>query len=278
MFLKIAHAMGTTKDKIKYTNSLEAFEESYMKGIRYFEVDLDVTKDGKIVAFHEENEWGELWLGSPLEKYDYNKIIKFRYFNKNNILFLENLIELLDKYKDIFFIFDTKRKRKKVKFLIRNDKKREILFLNRKILKNLNKKNIDIDENKFWINFIKLFNFENYNYYNNDELIYKEITSNISKKNVLNRIIPQVHIENIEVVSSIYDFPVKIWKDTQKSRIKTDLKNALKFNCQYYSCAYRPKIEEIKLKFNDNGVKVLTYSFGEIPLNKLNTDGAYIDI
>jgi glycerophosphoryl diester phosphodiesterase len=276
MFLKIAHAMGTTKNSIKYTNSIEAFKESYEKGVRYFEVDLDLTKDGRIVAFHEENENAELWLKKPLVECNYKEIKEFRYYNNVKILSIEELIKILEKHKDVFFIIDTKRKRKKVTFIKKNC--REINFLNRKILKILNKKNIDITENKFWVNILNLLGFEMYNYYNNDDLIYKNIISKISDKNSFNRLIPQVHIENIEVISKLYDFPIKVWKDTQKSRTEADLKNALKYKCQYYSCTYNKNISEVKEKFNSIGIKVLTYSFAEVELDKLNVDGAYIDL
>lgn len=47
----IAHALGGYK-KTAYTNTKEAFENSYRKGFRFFEVDLTITPDNKIIAFH----------------------------------------------------------------------------------------------------------------------------------------------------------------------------------------------------------------------------------
>ena len=40
-------------DGIQYSNSLEAFQLNYSKGFRLFEVDLMLTLDEKVVAFHD---------------------------------------------------------------------------------------------------------------------------------------------------------------------------------------------------------------------------------
>jgi glycerophosphoryl diester phosphodiesterase len=49
----IAHAGGAIESVI-YTNSLEALDLSYSKGCKLFELDLNETTDGKIVATHDE--------------------------------------------------------------------------------------------------------------------------------------------------------------------------------------------------------------------------------
>ena len=48
----IAHAGGAVKG-LTYTNSLEAFNASYEKGYRFFEVDFSWTSDREIVAIHD---------------------------------------------------------------------------------------------------------------------------------------------------------------------------------------------------------------------------------
>lgn len=48
----IAHAAGEAS-WYRYTNSLEALDNSYGKNFRYFEIDLETTKDGKIVLLHD---------------------------------------------------------------------------------------------------------------------------------------------------------------------------------------------------------------------------------
>lgn len=50
--LMIAHAGGAI-DGDKYTNSLEAVKQSIVKGYKFIELDLLITKDDKIVAAHD---------------------------------------------------------------------------------------------------------------------------------------------------------------------------------------------------------------------------------
>tara|TARA_B100000902_G_C27186771_1_gene851751 strand:+ start:8 stop:787 length:780 start_codon:yes stop_codon:yes gene_type:complete len=52
----IAHAGGSI-DSYVYTNSLESLEKNYSLGARYFELDLLVTSDKKIVAAHDWVSW-----------------------------------------------------------------------------------------------------------------------------------------------------------------------------------------------------------------------------
>ncbi len=52
----IAHAGGAIEG-FSYTNSLEALNQSYKNGLRYFELDLNTTRDNKIVATHDWSNW-----------------------------------------------------------------------------------------------------------------------------------------------------------------------------------------------------------------------------
>lgn len=52
----LAHGGGAI-DQLKKTNSLQALNENYNKGIRYFELDLNLTSDQKIVATHDWESW-----------------------------------------------------------------------------------------------------------------------------------------------------------------------------------------------------------------------------
>ncbi len=47
----IAHAGGGING-LTYTNSLEALEENYKKGFRFFEIDLDISSDDVIILYH----------------------------------------------------------------------------------------------------------------------------------------------------------------------------------------------------------------------------------
>ena len=52
----IAHAFGSPPTGETYTNSLEAFRESYRKGFRVFEVDMVRLGDGRIALAHDRFE------------------------------------------------------------------------------------------------------------------------------------------------------------------------------------------------------------------------------
>jgi len=52
----IAHAGGEINGSI-YTNSLEALNNSYKNGIKYFELDIRLTSDGHLIAMHDFQQW-----------------------------------------------------------------------------------------------------------------------------------------------------------------------------------------------------------------------------
>jgi len=53
--LMIAHAGGGYKGQ-NYTNSIEALNENYLQGFRYFEIDFSWTSDNQLVCMHD---WGK---------------------------------------------------------------------------------------------------------------------------------------------------------------------------------------------------------------------------
>ncbi|PWD97997.1 sulfatase-like hydrolase/transferase [Marinilabilia rubra] len=76
----IAHAGGMI-DGYKYTNSLEALNESYQKGFRLFELDIIETSDGHFVAAHDWEHWAEITgyegtLPPSFQKFREQKIYK----------------------------------------------------------------------------------------------------------------------------------------------------------------------------------------------------------
>lgn len=98
----IAHALGGYKGQ-QGTNSLEAFQESLQKGFKLFEVDLNFTKDGVLVAKHDWHNGKCRWDWLTLE--NFRKRMKSQ--NLTGLTFTEILI-LMDKIKDIFLIIDIK--------------------------------------------------------------------------------------------------------------------------------------------------------------------------
>ena len=58
----ITHAGGATAEG-RYSNSRTALESSYAAGIRWFEVDLALTSDGKAVLLHDWDGSWTFWFG-----------------------------------------------------------------------------------------------------------------------------------------------------------------------------------------------------------------------
>lgn len=109
----VVHAMGSVAGK-RVTNSLEAFESNYDKGIRLFEVDLMLTSDNFIVARHDWLAYLAVMLeqdipGHMLEKpLSYSEFRKLKINQKFNPLGLEDIIQLMISHEDAFIITDTK--------------------------------------------------------------------------------------------------------------------------------------------------------------------------
>lgn len=105
-FRTIAHAMGGIDD-IAYTNSLDAFEENYNNGARYFEIDVSITKDNQLVLWHD-------WGYSPNGVYNLDNIptkqefLEIDSLGKYQPLAVEDLRYILKRYNDVYFITDTK--------------------------------------------------------------------------------------------------------------------------------------------------------------------------
>lgn len=92
----IAHAGGEI-DGIKYTNSLEAVNQSIKLGANFIELDLRTTSDGVIVAVHDWNEFksmtGNQLADVPLNLQDF-KCSKYSY--KYSTLTINDVIKLLE--------------------------------------------------------------------------------------------------------------------------------------------------------------------------------------
>ena len=103
----IAHAMGGI-DGQSYSNSLEAFEENYAEGYRYFEVDFSYTSDGELVLWHD---WAinrinrSVQPGYVPSKAEFSSM---RIFDRYTPLTLEDLFKLMLQYPDIWIVSDTK--------------------------------------------------------------------------------------------------------------------------------------------------------------------------
>ena len=104
----VAHAFGGKGTKT-YTNSKEAFEYNYDLGHRVFEVDFDLTNDGKTICSHDEDYWRYITGNENNDiEYSYDNFINTPLFNDYTPLDGEDIIDLLKQYQDIYIITDTK--------------------------------------------------------------------------------------------------------------------------------------------------------------------------
>lgn len=107
-FPVIAHAMGTVDGRTE-TNSLDAFLESYEAGHRVFEVDLQLTSDGHLIARHD---WDQISYYN-LEQ-TYAGVMDLKTFQNTPICFfytpmtIDDMVALMKQYPDIYFVTDSK--------------------------------------------------------------------------------------------------------------------------------------------------------------------------
>ncbi|MBI0577831.1 hypothetical protein IEC97_10690 [Neobacillus cucumis] len=105
----IAHGMGGVERK-RVTNSLKAFQSNYKDGIRVFEVDLVFTTDGHLVARHDWHAYMYPFLGQE-NKGDQLSLQEFKNLKIHDgwePLSVYDLIMLMKRYPDVYFVTDTK--------------------------------------------------------------------------------------------------------------------------------------------------------------------------
>ena len=102
----VAHAMGQVDDKTG-TNSLEAFQASYARGYRMFEMDLSLTSDGYVVLRHD---WDDgIQAGMDGENIPTRAaFLETPIYGVYTPLSFGDVLGLLEMYPDIFFITDSK--------------------------------------------------------------------------------------------------------------------------------------------------------------------------
>ena len=108
--LYIAHAMGGVLG-ITYTNSYEAFLLNYSLGLRVFEADFSLTEDNQVVLLHELGNWESATInGVSVSDYSftYNNFKSSLLNGQFHTLSLEDLLELMVEYPDIYIVTDTK--------------------------------------------------------------------------------------------------------------------------------------------------------------------------
>jgi len=100
----IAHALGENNG-VFYTNSKEAFINSYKKGFRQFEVDLTKTTDNKVVCFHAFNQKIYENLHIKQKNFTHDEFMSEEIFSAPEYKFtpidLEQFVSLMKTHKNI---------------------------------------------------------------------------------------------------------------------------------------------------------------------------------
>jgi hypothetical protein len=105
----VAHALGSPPAGPPYTNSREAFVESYRKGFRAFEVDMVRLADGVTVLAHDlrAKHYG-IAKGTDIADLTSAQMRTKRFDDRYEVRFADDLITLMEKYRDATAILDTK--------------------------------------------------------------------------------------------------------------------------------------------------------------------------
>ena len=196
----IAHAGGSIEGFI-YTNSLEALNSNYKKGIRYFELDINKTRDKEFVAVHDWQEWKKMTgydgeIPPTLKDFKSHKIYK-----KYTPLTLKNIDKWFSAHPDAIFVTD---KIKNVDSLLLDFKNKDRVIMELFSLDEVNKgisRGINVMPN--WDVFK---NFEDDSIYNlikklNIKYMVAENKIIYSKKKLLKRLSNIIKISTIDDIS-----------------------------------------------------------------------------
>ena len=108
----IAHALGGI-DGNTYTNSKEAMEKSYSRGLRVMEADMSLSSDGKLILLHSTEMENLSKLGLPLS---WNKnlpteeeFLNTKILGRYHTLNFKEVCQYMSKHKDMYLVVDLKK-------------------------------------------------------------------------------------------------------------------------------------------------------------------------
>jgi glycerophosphoryl diester phosphodiesterase len=107
----VAHALGSPGGLAQsepYSNTREAFDASYANGFRAFEVDMILLADGEVLVAHDYREDQYGLPDGTFPTLTRPEVEGLRFEGKYDILFGEDLIEIMVEHDDAWFILDTK--------------------------------------------------------------------------------------------------------------------------------------------------------------------------
>jgi len=98
-----AHACGGI-DGVAYTNSWEALNQSYQKGIKVIELDMTVTSDARVVISH--NFMPEISGKFDTETPTFDEFMNYSIAGKYTPMSLQMLLEFMEKHPDVYIVVD----------------------------------------------------------------------------------------------------------------------------------------------------------------------------
>ena len=101
----IAHAGGSIDD-YRYLNVLESLDKNYLKGLRLFELDLQLTSDNFIVATHDWESWKKMSGFKGNTPPTLNEFNKYKILDKFTALDYRKINNWFKKNKDTLLITD----------------------------------------------------------------------------------------------------------------------------------------------------------------------------
>lgn len=109
----MAHALGVSESGKSYQNTRAVFERSYEKGYRYFEVDLALTTDGKLVCCHGWSKKNCEKIGMEyqpsFENMTYDLFMQQK-VDGNPVMDIYGLRQIMEEYPDTYFEIDLHKK------------------------------------------------------------------------------------------------------------------------------------------------------------------------
>lgn len=104
----VSHAGGAIYG-YRYTNSLEAIEESYKNGFKLIEIDFQWTSDDKVVAMHDWFDMVERLFMIESRVLSLEEFKSLDTFHDLTLMDLENIAKWVKTKKDVFIVTDMKR-------------------------------------------------------------------------------------------------------------------------------------------------------------------------
>ena len=108
--LLVARGLGGI-DGLQHTNSLEALRCNYARGFRWFDVDVEATADGELVAFRSGDE-KQAGLSDPVSKLRAADLDAKKYAQQYSIPRFSALLAEADRLGDVVLVVDTGRSSK----------------------------------------------------------------------------------------------------------------------------------------------------------------------